>query len=303
ILINYHIASRKPFPTSLGEIFRNLGYRTRFFYGGYPTWQRIMDFTAAQGFDEVYDATFIAPSTSKNAWGVDDEALFQLAAEKIKDDRPSLNVILTTNDHPPFHIDVKSKGFTLEKVPDDIAPLWKGTLTMKMVGHIWYTDHCIGNFIREMEKRISLPLFAITGDHYSRRYINASPAFFEKSAVPLILYGKETLKGIELPPGAAGSHLDITPTLVELTAPKGFSYHSLGENILAQNTRHVGIGKGKAITGDCIVDISGRQTVYPLPNRSLPTPMPDVQKLKKLHDELHGIAWWRVKYGGKITGQ
>jgi phosphoglycerol transferase MdoB-like AlkP superfamily enzyme len=300
ILINYHIASRKPYPTSMGEIFRKLGYRTRFFYGGYPTWQRIMDFTASQGFDEVYDATFISPSTSKNAWGVDDAALFQLAAEKTVDDRPSLNVILTTNDHPPYHIDVKAKGFTLEKVPDDIAPFWKDTLTLKMAGHIWYTDHCIGNFVRSMEKKVSLPLFALTGDHYSRRYINANPDFFEKSAVPFVLYGKETLKGIALPPGAAGSHLDITPTLAELTAPKGFQYHSLGENILSPESRHVGVGREKVITGDCIVGIGNRVTAYPLPDRPLPSPLPDLIKMKKLHDELHGIAWWRVQHGNRF---
>lgn len=300
ILINYHIASRKPFPTSLGQIFRELGYRTRFFYGGYPTWQRIVDFTAAQGFDEVYDATFIAPSTSDNAWGVDDAALFQLAADKTRDDRPSLNVILTTNDHPPYHIDIKAKGFHLDRVPDDIAPLWKDTMTLKMVGHSWYTDHCIGNFVRAMENKVSLPLFAITGDHYSRRYINANPGFFERSAVPLVLYGKDVLKDVVLPHGAAGSHLDITPTLVELAAPEGFAYHSLGENILADEGRHVGFGREKAITGDCIIDLGSRLTVYPLPNRPLPSPLPDVRKLKKLHDELHGIAWWRVQHGKKI---
>jgi phosphoglycerol transferase MdoB-like AlkP superfamily enzyme len=297
ILINYHIASRKPFPTSLGQIFRELGYRTRFFYGGYPTWQRIMDFTAAQGFDEVYDATFVSPSTFKNAWGVDDAALFQLAADKTGDDLPSLNVILTTNDHPPYHIDIKAKGFTLDKVPEDIVPLWKDTMTLKMVGHAWYTDKCIGDFVRIMEKKVSLPLFAITGDHYGRRYINNNPGFFERSAVPLVLYGKEALNGVSLPPGAAGSHLDITPTLVELAAPKGFAYHSLGENILDENGRHIGIGRAKAITGECIADLGSRLTAYPLPNRPLPSPLPDVVKLKKLHDELHGIAWWRVQHG------
>ena len=77
-----------------------------------------------------------------------------------------------------------------------------------------------------MENRVPLPLFVITGDHYGRRFINSQPTFFEKTTVPLVLYGKEVLEGITLPDNVAGSHIDIIPTLVELTAPEGFFYHA-----------------------------------------------------------------------------
>jgi len=51
-MINYQVSSRKTYPTSIAPIFKKLGYRTRFFYGGYLSWQRIEDFCRNQGFDE-----------------------------------------------------------------------------------------------------------------------------------------------------------------------------------------------------------------------------------------------------------
>ncbi|MCK7515398.1 MAG: hypothetical protein MZV70_73050 [Desulfobacterales bacterium] len=50
IQTNYRPSSRNPYPTTISRIFRELGYRTRLFYGGYPSWQRAGDFCRDQGF-------------------------------------------------------------------------------------------------------------------------------------------------------------------------------------------------------------------------------------------------------------
>lgn len=302
IIANYHISSRKPYPFSLGVLFKRLGYRTRVFYGGYSSWQMIGDFCSAQGFEEVYDAAHIGHRMSMNAWGVDDAHLFDYVLDTVEDNFPSLNIILTTNNHPPFDVDVWKKGFPLHKVPDEILPLWEGNIDLKTLGHVWYTDRCIGDFVDVMEEKVPLPLFVITGDHYGRRFINSRPTFFEKSTVPLVLYGRDVLDGISLPDGAAGSHIDIIPTLIELTAPEGFSYHALGNDLLAHHQDFTGIGKGIIITSDFILDLSQKPTFHPLPTKELPPELPGTKKLKRLHDAMHGVSWWRIKNGPDLPG-
>jgi phosphoglycerol transferase MdoB-like AlkP superfamily enzyme len=74
---NYQQTARTAYPTSIANIFRQLGYRTRFFYGGYLSWQRVGDFCRSQGFDEIYGGGHIGSWVSSNEWGVDDEYLFE----------------------------------------------------------------------------------------------------------------------------------------------------------------------------------------------------------------------------------
>jgi len=302
IIINQHISSLKPYPGALAETFNRLGWRTRFFYGGYPTWQRVTDFARSQGFRETYDATSMAASKTKNPWGVDDSELFDLVIKTVNDDAPSLNVILTTNNHTPYSTDVWGKGFPIHAVPKDIKPLWDNAISLKMIGHQWYTDKCIGDFVKTMEHRIRLPLFAITGDHYGRKYINKNSAPFEKSAVPFVLYGKEVVDSIPRTVHRAGSHLDIPPTLIEMVAPQGFVYHAMGENLLSPEGRSVGIGRYRIITADCLIDLGTKPPRgYPLRDGDGACTLSGMADLKKLHDALHGIAWWRVKYGAEVS--
>src|SRR5208283_773710 len=87
--------------------------------------------------------------------------------------------------------------------------------TLRILGHHAYSDRCMGKFVEEEELRVSRPLFVITGDHYGHNFINSRPTLFEESTVPLILYGREVLRGVTLPENVAGSHLDIAPTLIE----------------------------------------------------------------------------------------
>ena len=297
---NYQLTAKKPYPSALSETFKRLGYKTRFFYGGYATWQRIADFSRAQGFEEIYHAAHIGNWSSTNEWGVDDEYLYRFIVETVTDDTPSLNLILTTSYHPPYDIDLESRGFPLKKIPEDIVPLWDDTVDLRILGHLWYSDECIGDFVNTMENEVSLPLFVITGDHFGRKFINSRPGFYEKSAVPFVLYGKEVLQGITLPKNAAGSHIDIMPTLVELTAPSGFKYYRLGKDILIPHEQFMGIGRGKIISSDFIVELSNTPKFHPLPWKKLPDNLPDVLMLKKLHDSLHGIAWWQIIHGSAL---
>ncbi|MHC4507321.1 MAG: LTA synthase family protein, partial [Planctomycetota bacterium] len=225
--VNYRNSGDAPYPTAIAPIMKRLGYRTRLFYGGYLSWQRIGDFAREQGFDEVYGGAHMGSYGVTNEWGVDDE----------------------------YDVDVRAKGFPLREVPEDVKASFDGTVDLNTLGHLWYADRCVGGFVDDMTRKLTRPVFALTGDHFSRRFLNARPDFFERSAVPLVLYGPEVLQGLALPAGAAGSHVDIAPTLIELSAPQGFEYHAAGRSVLDPGTRGLGVGSGTAVGPGFMVDV------------------------------------------------
>jgi len=301
VVTNYQKSSQTAFPSSIAESFKRLGYRTRFFYGGYLSWQKIGDFAKAQGFEEVYGAAHIGSWASHNEWGVEDETLFDFIVKTVGSaaSQPSINLIMTTSYHPPYELDVYGKGFSLRKVPDELAAEFDNSVTLKMLGHLWYSDRCIGDFVRSAEKKLAPALFAFTGDHYGRKFINNHPDFFEASAVPFILYGRDVLRNIAVPANAAGGHIDIAPTLIELSAPKGFTYSALGRNILSSGQRPLGFGRGKLVSADFIFDGNAGK-FHPLPDTPLPKTLPDPGELKRISDNMNGIAWWRIMRGAKL---
>ncbi len=299
--INYQFTAKAPYPSSLFKTFKRLGYRTRLFYGGYLSWQRFGDFAHDQGAEEVYGAPDMGAWTTTHEWGVDDEYLMDFIERTVDDSRPSFNLIMTTSYHPPYNVDVWAKGFPLKEVPADIAPMFDGTTSLKMLGHLWYSDKCLGDFVRKEETGLKRPLFVFTGDHFGRKFINANPEFFERSGVPLILYGKDVLRGIKMPKNAAGAHIDIGPTLIELTAPKGFPYYSVGQDLLAPRKEFLGIGHFRIIGKDFILDMfNSPPQFHPLPGKTLPKDLPDIKELTAQFDRVYGIGWWRVRQGAKL---
>jgi phosphoglycerol transferase MdoB-like AlkP superfamily enzyme len=297
--VNYQYSAKKPYPSSLFATFKRLGYRTRLFYGGNLTWQRFGEFAQDQGADEVYGAPHMNKGRETHEWGVDDEYLFAFIEKTIADDRPSFNFVLNTSYHPPFNVDVRAKGFSLKKIPDELASSYDGSMSLTMLGHLWYADKCLGDFTHTMEKKLPNALFAYTGDHFGRRFINDHPDYFERSSVPFMLYGKTVLKGVTAPENVSGSHVDVGATLIELAAPKGFTYYSAGQDLLAQRKEYLGIGWWRMIGKDFLFDIASKK-FYPLPGQELPKVLPDPKRLANVFSDVHGIGWWRVKKGAAL---
>jgi phosphoglycerol transferase MdoB-like AlkP superfamily enzyme len=299
--INFQPSALKTFPSSLAETMRRLGYRTRLFYGGFLSWHRCGEFTRSQGFDEVYGAPHMDFKTGMNSWGVQDEDLFDFALKNIDDSTPSFDVVMTMSNHSPYDVDVQSKGFPLKRFPDDIDPLVESDRSemLKVLGHLWYADKCIGDFVRSAEKKLPGSLFAFTGDHFSRKFLNSRPTLYERSSVPFVLYGPAVLSGLVVPAGSAGSHMDVGPTLIELAAPRGFVYYSLGRNLLARKAPAYGIGSYMLIGPDFIVNMSNME-LEPLPGSQKPKHNPDMNVLRTMYDEYIGIGWWRVKRGPQL---
>jgi phosphoglycerol transferase MdoB-like AlkP superfamily enzyme len=225
VYTNYQPESRVPYATSFAPQFKRLGYKVRIYYAGFPSWQKVESFALAQGFDSVYCANRTTEATE--AWGVPDGAFLRAVARDFDDSAPSVNLILTVSNHAPFVHDVVKEGFDLAAAENKLAAL--GFTDPKLpfkVGHYWYADRAIAAFVAAMRARFPASLFAITGDHAQRYRASTAPILDEELTVPLILHGAGLRKAM-LPPGAAGSHLQIAPTLVELVAPAGTPYASL----------------------------------------------------------------------------
>ncbi len=295
VYTNYQLSAQKPFPTSLPMLFKKLGYTTNLFYGGYLSWQKIGDFCKAQGFDNVIGGGKMGAWQNKE-WGVDDDVLFEFIRKNIKDDKPTFNLILTTSYHSPYDLPVYEKGFPYKTVPDKIESQYDGDVPLKVFGHLWYSDKLLAAFIRDIERKLPGSLFAVTGDHWSRKFLNQHPTIYESASVPLLLYGKNTLNNFKAPKNIAGSHIDIIPTLIELAAPKGFEYYSMGHDMLSGDDKPVGIGVKWVITPNFIINNNGNMEYLPFKKKE--NFSPDYKKhLLNLYHAYHGIGWWRIMKG------
>jgi len=308
VFINYQKSAQKPYPTSLATQFEKLGYETNLFYGGYLSWQRLGHFAKAQGFDNVYGGGSMGSWVKGNEWGVDDEVLFDFILKTVKKKKRSVNLILSTSNHGPYDLPVFEMGFKHRKIPEDIKGDYDGNTPLHEFGHLWYTDKVMGEFIRKAERKLPFSVFAVTGDHMSRRFLNSKPTMFERASVPLLLYGKNCLGEIRIPERLAGSHLNIIPTLIELAAPEGFEYYSFLQNLLDSNRRQIGFGYLRMITPNYLVNETG--IMEPLPFRDTTTEGATTEgtskaraevlsgnKLVALNNAYLGLSWWRIMRG------
>ena len=230
IRVNYQPKSFKEiYPTALSRPFHELGYKVDFWYGGSPGWDNISRLALAQGFDNFYGyPDFHAPKT--NTWGTNDRNLFDALASHLSEEEPTVHLIMTTSNHPPYNVDLPAEGFDVsraeelvrELIPDESDP---HNLAVE-IGHYYYMDKAATEFIRQTEEKYPDSLFVITGDHAVRSNPGAHPTMYEFQSVPLVLYGAGIRHDI-LPADAVGGHTGIMPTLIELLAPSGFVYKSI----------------------------------------------------------------------------
>jgi phosphoglycerol transferase MdoB-like AlkP superfamily enzyme len=293
--VNYQPLPKKGLPIAPAAIFKKLGYRTRFFYPGFKSWQRIGDFCREQGFDEVYSAVEIAPELPHTEWGVPDEKLFGFA-QSLTSDQPTFNVFMTISYHSPFTVDVEAKGFPRAALAKQFAEHGFNDEQIRVLAHLWYADKCLGDFVAAAEKNFPRSLFAITGDHWSRREFKKRSSLLIQRTVPFVLYGPEVLSGLARPSPFIGSHLDVMPTLIELCAPRGFTYHSFGRNMFDSSTTAAGYGNNAVVTPQKVIDVLSHSQVQDYNGQTLANG-PEDDALRLRYQQLGALNWWRVMKG------
>lgn len=233
---NYEAESfKEKYATGIGTIAKKLGYKTVFWYGGFGSWQNIASFVLAQNFDEFHSAAEWN-YTGGNAWGAPDGVLFN-EIEKYMDKHPNektFHFILTSSNHPPYTIDLNKAGFNADrikgKLPNSIS---KDEKTITELGHIWYADHVMGNFIKTTKKKFPDSIYVITGDHGERFTFAKDVGVNAKSAIPCIFYGKGVKKAW-LGNNKCGAATQINATIAELLGNKGMTYSSVEPSLFSE---------------------------------------------------------------------
>ena len=284
-------ALANPYITATAPQMKNLGYETSFWYAGPATWENIQEYTLAQGFDNFYSRGNIDPNATGSVWGADDEYLYDAIFKQIDDNKMTFSVILNTSNHSPFNIDLEKEGFDASKVIEGLPDKEKNNQELiKELGHFWYADKMASDFINKVKAKYPDSLFIFVGDHADRYNIDKVPTMYERYSVPLIITGKGIQKDL-LPEDMAGSQIDIMPTVIDLIAPEGFTYYSVGKS-LSENK----LGQSYAfwITADAIGNTDDLVEKPQYFNREV---LPDRTVLENYINGVRAISWWLGKYG------
>ena len=283
----YEARAAQAFATSLPEAFKRWGYHTRFYYGGPASWQKIGAFAKAQGFDAVTCAEQIPhPKSAQHTWGIDDRYLFGFAQEEaVKATVPTLHVLLTTTNHAPFFL-AETESAPSGNVMLEVAQRrrFRGPGVMAMIRHLAYSDACLGEFVRSVEREIPEALFVITGDHPSPLAKLAAHEGWMNQRVPLVIYGPKHVEG-----GgrlAPGTHLDIVPTLAELCAPAGVPYFSFGVSLFASTP-----SRWPAREGNGLVALPGGMQLV-APEVLSPDAWSQITEVQSQLEARRALAWW-----------
>ena len=285
------------YASGLAPQMKKLGYKTEFWYAGFSSWERIKDFALAQDFDAFYSCSDY-PYEKGNVWGADDRFMFQAVSKKIQaENEPMVSVILTVSNHAPYSVDLVSEGFPKEAVrallPEESR---QNEDLLNRLGHLWYTDKMIGEFIEKTERQYPDSLFIITGDHADRTNIEDKPSLYERYTIPFVIYGKGVHKGL-LGENIAGSHVNIIPTLIELIAPRDFAYYAISDSLTEDAP--VGFNHNLWITSKAIGKIED-DTIEILQNANVNIE----NEREKAMDEMHRmrtISWWRTMKGNDLN--
>lgn len=288
-----------PFETSIFTQFEKLGYETNFYYGGYLSWENIGDLSKYFGVDRIYSGVDGGGRTDTGGWGIEDEKLFNLVMKHTDKNKYSLNIILTTSYHAPYTVDLEAKGFPYKSAEDFLASMKKyydGAMNMKELGHLWYGDKALGDFVKKAEKEFTSSIFNFTGDHFGRKFINSKPNLYEKSSVAYVMYGKSIPKSLSSTPG---SHIDIMPTLIEMIAPKGFEYYSFGESMFTKD-KNEAIAFDKMIEGNDLYYFPKGSNIEKIDLTTFKETNFKQSDLALKHNKLMALAWYYTMKGNDL---
>jgi uncharacterized sulfatase len=190
----------------LPRILAEAGYHSMFFHGAangsmhFDVFARVAGFDAYIGRDE-----YPYQGQDDGQWGIYDEPFLKFALETLSATKqPFLAGIFTLSSHNPFKIPPAEQG----QYPKGTLPIHES---------IGYADKSLRTFFKlaSAESWFHNTIFVITGDHTS---LSDHPAYNNmpgRFRVPIMFYDPTgSLPRVE--PDKVASHVDITPTILEL---------------------------------------------------------------------------------------
>jgi phosphoglycerol transferase MdoB-like AlkP superfamily enzyme len=275
---------------SLGFIFKDRGYDTKFIYGGYGYFDNMNAFFAGNGFD-VLDRTKMTKEETQfaNVWGICDEDMFTRAIKEADNSyasgKPFMHLIMTTSNHRPYtypegKIDISSHSGRL--------------------GGVKYADYSVGQLIKEAKTKpwFKDTVFIFVSDHTSGAGGKAEldP---NKYHIPMIFYAPGFIKPQNY--DKIASQIDFAPTLLGLL---DFTYYTkfYGENLLNDHdeTPHAFISNYQKVA----LAKDNTLTVLAPKRKVAQYSWPDVKEEKTADNQLindtityyQSASWWKEQY-------
>jgi phosphoglycerol transferase MdoB-like AlkP superfamily enzyme len=256
---------------SIGSVFEQKGYESKFIYGGYGYFDNMGYFFANNDY-EVVDRSALKDSEIdyENIWGVADENLFTLAEREIEETvalhKPVFAHIMTTSNHRPY------------TYPDGRIDIPSHT---GRDGAVKYTDYAIGEFIRSCSKRswFDSTIFVIVADHCASS-AGKTELPVNKYHIPLLIYSPANIKPAHM--NRLMSQIDLGPTILGLL---NFDYTS---KFFGSDIFQVPIGNERAF-------ISTYQSLGYIRNGKLIILSPQKRSLQFVPDFTDGSAVAAIK--------
>ena len=205
---------------SIGKVFKDRNYDTKFIYGGYGYFDNMNYFFANNNFDVIDRTNFTKEEyVMANIWGVDDESLFNKvikeADKSFSEKKKFFSFVMTTSNHRPF------------TYPDGRIDIPSHT---SREGAVKYTDYAIHKFLVDAQNKpwFKNTIFVIVADHgVGGRGTTEIP--MDQFHIPFFIYAPAIIKPQIV--DRLASQIDVAPTLLSLL---NFSYDSkfFGKNIL-----------------------------------------------------------------------
>lgn len=205
---------------SIGKVFRDRKYETKFIYGGYGAFDNMNAFFAGNGFEIVDRTNFLRSEyIMGNIWGVDDESLFTKAIKEAdisyRAHKKFFSFVMTTSNHRPY------------TYPEGRIDIPSHT---SREGAVKYTDYAIHKFLTDASLKpwFHNTIFVIVADHGVGGRGTAEIQM-EQFHIPFFIYAPGIIKPQVI--DRLASQIDVDPTILALL---NFSYDSkfFGKNIL-----------------------------------------------------------------------
>lgn len=197
---------------SLGKVFTEKGYESKYIYGGYGYFDNMNGFFSANHYT-VVDRSSLKPEEIdyENIWGVADENLFTLALREIdktvSTGKPVFAQVMTVSNHRPY------------TYPDGRIDIPSHT---GREGAVKYTDYSINKFLKEARNKLwfDSTVFVIVADHCASS-AGKTELPVNKYHIPMMIYSPANIAPAKME--RLMSQIDMGPTLLGLL---NFSYTS-----------------------------------------------------------------------------
>ncbi len=239
-------------PTSFARQMKALGYRSIYWYGGNASNGNFNKFGKAQGFDEVRSAMLFCGQDAPKTWvGVYDDVYLKTVSEQLKAiDEPTFHFVYTTSNHGPYKIPDSVLDFKPDRdMPDMPEAIRRDKKRCKEIATGRYADRAITDFVHRIQDEYPDSLIIITGDHsncFTRLagsdWLPRDWSIHERFCTMLTFIHPE-LPAIKPEAGKGpqlATHMQIMPTVMELLAPKGFTYYSMQPSLFDNQLPIVG---------------------------------------------------------------